>query len=358
MDKSNLKNKRKWGLAMVKLTYFAQNGGCAGKIGPAILSQVLRQLPKQKNDRLLVGLETSDDAGVYQLDDITALVQTVDFFSPVVDDPYIFGQIAAANSLSDIYAMGGKPLTALNIVGFPICSLGAYVLADILRGGFDKATEAGAIIVGGHTVDNPEPKYGLSVTGIVHPARILTNAGAKPDDLLVLTKALGTGILATAAKAEMFATGVEAAIQSMIMLNRAAADAASTFAINACTDITGFGLLGHIYELAAASGVQVELYSHLLPVLPEAADAAAMGLIPAGAYANRNYLTQVTFDDDVPENMRDLCYDPQTSGGLLFSIPNSEAELLVEKLKNQGIVQATIIGQIKASGKGDIRIRG
>lgn len=342
---------------MVKLTNFAQYGGCAGKIGPAVLSRVLHQLPKQINDKLLVGLETSDDAGVYQLDDNTALVQTVDFFSPVVDDPYTFGQIAAANSLSDIYAMGGTPLTALNIVGFPICSLGPDVLADILRGGFDKVAEAGVVIVGGHTVDNPEPKYGLSITGIVRPSRVWTNAGAKPGDVLILTKALGTGILATAVKAEMFPLGAAAAIQSMIMLNRAAADVARTFTIDACTDITGFGLLGHTYELAAASGVQVELYSHLLPFLPEAADAATMGLVPAGAYANRDYLTQVTFDDDVPQNIRDLCYDPQTSGGLLFSVPGSEADSLVVKLKNQGIVHATIIGRVQAWGKGDIRIR-
>ncbi|MDR3588163.1 MAG: selenide, water dikinase SelD [Negativicutes bacterium] len=342
---------------MVKLTTFAKHGGCAGKIGPAVLSRVLRQLPKQINAKLLVGPETSDDAGIYQLDDDTALVQTVDFFSPVVDDPYTFGQIAAANSLSDIYAMGGTPLTALNIVGFPICSLGPDVLADILRGGHDKVAEAGAVIAGGHTVDNPEPKYGLSVTGIVHPARVWTNAGAKPGDLLILTKALGTGILATAAKAEIFPVGVAAAIQSMVMLNRVASDAASTFTINACTDITGFGLLGHSHELAKASGVQMELYSHSLPFLPEAADAAAMGLVPAGAYANRDYLTQVTFDDGVPENIRDLCYDPQTSGGLLFSVPGSEAESLVEELRNQGVVQATIIGRIIASGKGDIHIR-
>lgn len=343
---------------MVKLTNFAQHGGCAGKIGPAVLSSVLHYLPKQTNDNLLVGLETSDDAGVYQLDDNTALVQTVDFFSPVVDDPYTFGQIAAANSLSDIYAMGGTPLTALNIVGFPICSLGPDVLADILRGGLDKVAEAEAVIVGGHTVDNPEPKYGLSVTGIVRPSLVWTNAGAKPGDILILTKALGTGVLTSAAKAGMFPTGVGAAIQSMILLNRAAADAASTFTIDACTDITGFGLLGHTYELAAASGVQVELYSHQLPFLPEAAAAASMGLIPAGAYANRDYLTQVTFDDDVPENIRDLCFDPQTSGGLLFSVPSSEADSLLEKLKKQGIAQAAIIGRIQSQGNGEIHVRG
>ena len=343
---------------MVKLTQHAKNGGCAGKIGPAVLSRVLSQLPKQIHEKLLVGLETSDDAGVYQLDDHTAIVQTVDFFSPIVDDPYTFGQIAAANSLSDIYAMGGTPLTALNIVCFPICSLGPEVLTDILRGGYDKMAEAGAVIIGGHTVDNTEPKYGLSVSGIVHPDRVWANAGAKPGDALILTKALGTGILATAIKAEMFATGVAAAIQSMTTLNRVAAKVASDFTIHACTDITGFGLLGHTSEVAKASEVQIELFSRALPLLPEAVEAATMGLVPAGAYANREYLTKVTFDSQVPENIRDLCYDPQTSGGLLFSLPEAEAAHLVENLKNNGVHQASIIGRVKSPGSGEIHIRG
>lgn len=343
---------------MRKLTDFAQSGGCAGKIGPAVLSRVLQQLPRQSHDKLLVGLDTSDDAGVYQLAEHLALVQTVDFFSPVVDDPYTFGQIAAANSVSDIYAMGGKPLTALNIVCYPICELGSEVLVEILRGGYDKLAEAGAIIVGGHTVENPEPKYGLSVAGIVHPDSVWTNAGAKPGDALILTKALGSGILVTAARAEMFPAGAAAAIQSMIQLNKAAAEAASAFTVHACTDITGFGLTGHTYELSKASGVEIDLYSRALPLLPEAAEAASMGLIPAGAYANREYLTQITFDATVPENLRDVCFDPQTSGGLLFSVPASEAGALVETLKNRGVLSAAIIGRIKSTGEGAIHIHG
>jgi selenide, water dikinase len=341
---------------LVKLTQFARNGGCAGKIGPAILSEVLRSLPKQTSDKLLVGLETSDDAGVYQLDENTALVQTVDFFSPVVDDPYTFGQIAAANSLSDVYAMGGNPLTALNIVCFPICSLGTEVLAEILRGGQDKAKEAGVMIIGGHTVDNPEPKYGLSVVGLIHPGAILTNAGAKPGDALVLTKALGTGILATAAKAELFATGVTAATQSMLTLNKVAADVARTFPVHACTDITGFGLLGHTFGMAKGSNVQIELYAQSLPLLPAATEAASMGLIPAGAYANREYLTQVTFDASIPENIKDICFDPQTSGGLLFSLPGDKADALVMALHAHGITQATRIGRVTAAGAGEIHV--
>lgn len=342
---------------MVKLTDYAKSGGCAGKIGPAVLSNVLQQLPQQLHANLLVGLDTSDDAGVYKLSEDMALVQTVDFFSPMVDDPYTFGQIAAANSLSDIYAMGGKPMTALNIVCYPICVLGPEVLVEILRGGYAKLAEAGAIIVGGHTVENPEPKYGLSVAGLVHPLTVWANAGAKVGDTLILTKALGTGILSTAAKAEMFATGVTAAIHSMTLLNKTAAEVAAAFPIHACTDITGFGLLGHTYEMAKASNVHIELYSPSLPFLPEAINAATMGLIPAGAYANREYLTQVTFDAAVPENVRDICYDPQTSGGLLFSLPASEADALVETLKKQGIATATIIGHVSSAGAGAIHVR-
>nr|WP_312889779.1 selenide, water dikinase SelD [Pelorhabdus rhamnosifermentans] len=343
-------------MTMIKLTKFTKNGGCAGKLGPEILAQVLRPLPKQKSANLLVGLDTSDDAGVYQLNDETALIQTVDFFSPMVDDPYTFGQIAATNSLSDIYAMGGRPLTALNIVGFPICALDPDVLTAILRGGYDKAMEAGALIVGGHTVENGDPKYGLSVTGIVHPTKVLTNAGAHPQDKLILTKSLGTGILTTAAKAELFSTGVAAAIQNMTTLNKTAAQVAQDFPIHACTDITGFGLLGHVSELVTASHVQAEIWSHSLPLLPEAAEAASMGLIPTGAYNNRHYLTNVTFEPSVPENIRDICFDPQTSGGLLFSLPTDQAESFVTSLHSQGVTQAVIIGQLNASEAGTIHV--
>lgn len=306
---------------------------------------------------MLVGIDTADDAGVYQLDAETALIQTLDFFTPLVDDPYLFGQIAAANSLSDVYAMGGRPLTAMNIVAFPVCSLDNAVLLDILRGGQLKVAEAGAVIVGGHTIEDHEPKYGLSVTGIVHPRKLWTNAAAQAGDALVLTKPLGTGILATAARADMFAGGVAAAAGSMAALNRSAAETAANFTVHACTDITGFGLLGHLYEMAVASGVRAEVDAGLLPLLPDAAEAAAMGLVPAGAYANREYLKTVTFAASVPENIRDICFDPQTSGGLLFSLPEPEAAAFIKELQQAGINHATLIGRVVGSGEGEIYVK-
>lgn len=317
---------------------------------------MLRHLPQSKDPCLLVGTATSDDAGVYRLDDNTALIQTVDFFTPVVDDPFTFGQIAAANALSDVYAMGGRPLTALNIVAFPACALDEETLPAILRGGYDKVSEAGAVIAGGHTIDDSEPKYGLSVTGIVHPDKIWTNAGAHPGDALVLTKALGTGILSTAARADLFPAGVAAAVESMVALNAAAASVAANFTIHACTDITGFGLLGHLFEMTGASGMRAEVSSADLPLLPEAAEAAAMGLIPAGAYANRDYLTTVSFAATVPERLRDLCFDPQTSGGLLLALPASEAGGFLAALNRAGVCRAAVIGEIIPSGRGEIHV--
>lgn len=318
---------------------------------------MLRQLTPPSDPRLLVGIGTSDDAGVYKLDDTTALIQTLDFFTPIVDDPYLFGQIAAANSLSDVYAMGGKPLTAMNIVAFPLGTLDGDILSAILQGGQDKINEAGAVLVGGHTVHDTEPKYGLSVTGIVHPDKVLTNANVQPGDALVLTKALGTGILATAAKADMFATGVAAANVGMANLNKQAAEIITRYAVNACTDITGFGLLGHVYEMAAASEVNITINSTALPLLPEAAEAAAMGFVPAGAYDNRSYLQTVTFADDVPENLRDLCFDPQTSGGLLVSLPREYATELLSELRSGGVPEAAIIGEATTTGRGEIYVK-
>ena len=318
---------------------------------------MLRQLTPPSDPRLLVGIGTSDDAGVYKLDDTTALIQTLDFFTPIVDDPYLFGQIAAANSLSDVYAMGGKPLTAMNIVAFPLGTLDGDVLLAILQGGQDKINEAGAILVGGHTVYDTEPKYGLSVTGIVNPDKVLTNANVQPGDALVLTKALGTGILATAAKADMFAIGVAAANAGMANLNKQAAEIMTRYAVNACTDITGFGLLGHVYEMAAASKVNITIDSTALPLLPEAAEAAAMGFVPAGAYDNRSYLQTVTFADDVPENQRDLCFDPQTSGGLLVSLPREYAIELLSELRSGGVPEAAIIGEATTTGRGEIYVK-
>jgi selenide,water dikinase len=316
----------------------------------------LRQLPQQNHPQLIVGIDTADDAGVYRLDNETALIQTVDFFTPIVDDPYLFGQIAAANSLSDVYAMGGKPLTVMNIIAFPVCSLDSDVLLAILQGGQSKIAEAGAVLVGGHTVNDTEPKYGLSVTGTVHPDKVWTNAGARVGDYLLLTKPLGTGILASAARAEMFPTGVEAATQSMATLNRQAAELVTNFNISACTDITGFGLLGHLYEMASASKVEIEIRANAVPLLPDAAEAAQMGLIPGGAYANRDYLTKVSFAEAVPEWLRDICFDPQTSGGLLFSLPQAEADKALAAMQAAGITQAAIIGKVVSQGEGEIYV--
>lgn len=314
-------------------------------------------MPPIHDPRVLVGIDTSDDAGVYLLNEETALIQTLDFFTPIVDDPYLFGQIAAANSLSDVYAMGGKPLTAMNIVTFPVCRLDAEVLLAILSGGQQKIAEAGAVMVGGHTIDDDEPKYGLSVTGTVHPSRILTNAGAQPGDALILTKAIGTGVLYTALKAELFPEGVAAAAAGMAQLNRYAAQAMERYAVNACTDITGFGLLGHAYEMSAASGVDMEVYSGEVPLLPDAAEAANMGLVPAGAYANHEYLKAVSFDPAVPENIRDLLFDPQTSGGLLISIPAGQADALLADMKESGVEYAACIGRVSGKGTGKIHVR-
>lgn len=318
---------------------------------------MLNKLPVIEHPNVLVGITTSDDAGVYKLNETTALVQTVDFFTPIVDDPYLFGQIAAANSLSDIYAMGAAPITALNLVTFPKCKLPAEALLAILQGGQDKVAEAGAVIIGGHTIEDDEPKYGLAVTGIAHPDRIWTNTGAQPGDCLVLTKALGTGILASAARADLFPQGVAAATASMAALNAAAARIAAGFTVHACTDITGFGLLGHIYEMASGSSVTITIDSTALPLLTEAAEAAAMGLVPGGAYANRSYLQTVTFDQTVQENIRDICFDPQTSGGLLFAVPAGQGAALTAALKAAGLAEASLIGQVAAAGRGEIYVR-
>ena len=318
---------------------------------------MLSKIPKISDPNVLVGIDTADDAGVYRLNDETALIQTLDFFTPIVDDPYLFGQIAATNSLSDVYAMGGRPLTAMNIVTFPICRLAPEVLLAILSGGQQKIAEAGAVMLGGHTIDDDEPKYGLSVTGVVHPDKVLTNAGARPGDALVLTKAIGTGVLYTAMRAELFATGVAAAAASMARLNKYAAEVMLRYPVNACTDITGFGLLGHAFELADASQVDLELDSRAVPLLPEAAEAAAMGLVPAGAYANRDYLKQVDFQPAVPVNLQDLLFDPQTSGGLLISLPADRAAELVAELQSAGVTDAACIGRVAGKGTGIIHVR-
>ncbi|VBB07516.1 selenophosphate synthetase [Lucifera butyrica] len=325
-------------------------------MGPGALTKVLRQLPQMKDPKLIVGIDTSDDAGVYKLNDETALIQTVDFFPPIVDDPYQFGQIAAANSLSDVYAMGGRPVTAMNLVAFPVCRLPGEVLLEILRGGQAKVMEAGAVIAGGHTIEDSEPKYGLSVTGLVHPDKVWTNAGAREGDGLILTKAIGTGVLTTAARADMFAEGVTAAVESMKTLNRKAAEILQSFTVHACTDVTGFSLMGHMHEMAMASGLAAEVDSQALPFLTEARDAASMGLIPAGAYRNREHFAMVNINSEVPENVIDLCFDPQTSGGLLASLPQQEIAAALDALQQAGVTAASCIGRMKTAGRGEIHV--
>lgn len=286
-------------------------------------------LPKFESDRLLVGLDTSDDAAVYKLNEETALIQTLDFFTPIVDDPYQFGQIAAANALSDVYAMGGVPLIALNIVAFPNC-LPIEVLGEILRGGADKVKEAGALLVGGHSIEDNEPKYGLSVTGTVHPEKVLANSTAKPGDVLILTKPVGLGILNTCIKEELLDQYlVEEAIRVMANLNKVAAELMIETGANACTDITGFGLIGHALEMAEGSKVSIELDSHIVPVMEGALENARMGLVPAGTYKNRDYAgKRVRIDPTISEAMIDVLFDPQTSGGLLISLEPERAQIL------------------------------
>lgn len=312
-----------------------------------------------EDPRLLVGFNTADDAGVFLLNEETALIQTVDFFTPVVDDPFIFGQVAAANALSDVYAMGGEPLTAMNIVGFP-CGGDMDALREILRGGGLKVAEAGAILVGGHTVQDREPKYGLSVTGIAKPQDIVTNAAARPGDVLVLTKPIGTGVLTTALKGGCApADAMEYATRVMATLNRRAAQAMRQAGVRAATDITGFGLLGHVAEMAEASDVTAEISVRQVPLLPEALNLAGMGLVPAGAHRNREYLDgRVTPTVEIPKALEYLLYDPQTSGGLLMAVPEEALPGLMAALKptSEEPWAAAVIGRVTQRGASPIRL--
>lgn len=313
----------------------------------------MRHLPPNQEDaNLLVGLETSDDAGVYRLNPEQALVQTVDFFTPVVDDPYAFGQIAAANALSDIYAMGAKPLTVLNLVSFPVSKLDMGILAEILRGGSDKIKEAGALLIGGHSIDDPEPKYGLAVTGLVHPEQVLSNATAKAGDVLVLTKPLGVGIITTGIKRGLIAPEDEAeVVRVMAMLNKGAAEAALEVGVNALTDVTGFGLLGHLHEMTEASGMAARIDSKAVPALASVWKAIEQKAVPGGTMANRRYLEEhVKFAPEVPEPLRLLLVDAVTSGGLLISVAEEKASALIAALKQKGTPAAAIIGQVLEVG--------
>jgi selenide, water dikinase len=319
----------------------------------------LNGLPLETDPRLLVGRETSDDAGVYQLSDDLALIQTLDFFTPIVNDPYAFGRIAAANALSDVYAMGGRPLTAMNIVCFPLKQLDKLVLKEILRGGLEKIHESGAALVGGHSVDDLELKYGLSVTGVVRPDRVLTNAGAQPSDLLILTKPIGTGVLATAIKGGLLSgAATRHATEVMATLNKSAAETMANYPVNACTDITGFGLLGHALEVAQASKVSIEIDVEQVPLLPEVFDLAGMGLIPAGSYSNRNYCSRHVLASVSIDSLRlDLLADAQTSGGLLIFLPQEAASSLLAELHANGIIDAAVIGVVTQPDAGHIILR-
>ncbi|RHV06004.1 selenide, water dikinase SelD [Firmicutes bacterium OM07-11] len=317
-------------------------------MGPETLAQVLGKLPKFQDENLLVGIETSDDAAIYKITDEIAMIQTVDFFTPVVDDPYTFGQIAAANSLSDVYAMGGEPKIALNVVGFPNC-LDPSILADILRGGADKVKEAGAVLVGGHSVQDNEPKYGLCVSGFVHPKKIFKNYGCRPGDALILTKPIGSGVVNTAVKAEMaFESSMQEAIKVMSSLNKKAKEVIEEYPISACTDVTGFGLLGHCAEMASASEVSFDIYVDDVAYIDGAVELAQMGLVPAGSYKNREYSGHMVDTGDATETDIDLLYDPQTSGGLLISVAPEYADDIMNAFEAHGLeTRASRIGTVR-----------
>lgn len=303
-------------------------------------------------------MESLDNAGVYRLRKDLAIIQTVDFFTPVVDDPYMFGQIAVANSLSDIYSMGGRPVTALNLVSFPVKKMPISVLKDVMRGGAEKMEEAGVILIGGHSIDDPELKYGLSVTGTISPVRLVTNGGARSGDKLILTKLLGTGIISTAIKAGAVNDSLINKVSiSMATLNKQAAEAMQEIGVHACTDITGFGLLGHIVQMANNSGVGLHIHSSTVPYFSEAVDFDGKGLRPGGLVRNRDfYQSSVEFAGSIPDYMHDILYDPQTSGGLFICVSSPKAKRLLEKLHKIGITSAAIVGEAVDGPKGKVTV--
>lgn len=344
----------------IRLTQLSKSAGCAAKLSPQILAEVVGKLPRFQDENLLVGVETSDDAAVYRITEDLAMIQTLDFFPPMVDDPYTFGQIAASNAMSDIYAMGGEPKVALNIVAYPNC-LGPEGLEAILAGGASKVQEAGAVLAGGHSINDEEPKYGMSVTGFVHPDKVWKNYGAKPGDVMILTKPLGTGIINTAVKADMASEeAMEAARTSMTSLNKIAKEVFAEFPIHCCTDVTGFSLAGHSLEIARASEVTLEIQAEKLPILPEALWYASMGLVPEGTYRNKNYQKQeVSLGKGISEAVEDLIFDPQTSGGLLACVEAAYAEEILAALEKRGLATAAaVIGRVKEKQETYIQVVG
>lgn len=320
----------------IKLTKLAKCAGCGAKVGAGTLSELLGDLKVHRDENLLVGFDKSDDASVYKISEELALVQTLDFFPPIADDPYLFGQIAATNALSDVYAMGGEPKLAMNI----LCvteSMPREAVHEVLRGGYDKVYEAGAIITGGHSIIDEEPKYGLSVTGFVHPDKVLSNSGAKVGDQLILTKPLGVGILTTGAKVDMVEPeNLERVMTQMTTLNKAARDVMVKYRVHSCTDVTGFSLMGHGYEMAEGSDASLEIWTDGIEVLPQALELAEMGILPAGMYRNRSFCeAEVAVDEGISRAMVDILFDPQTSGGLLMAVDPADAEALYRELQEQ-----------------------
>lgn len=331
----------------IKLTKLASCAGCGAKVGAGVLAQLLEGLRVHTDPNLLVGFDKSDDASVYRISDDLALVQTVDFFPPIADDPYTFGQIAATNALSDVYAMGGEPKLCLNIMAIPK-TMPKEAVHQLLRGGYDKVYEAGALITGGHSILDEEPKYGLAVTGFVHPDRVLTNSGAKPGDVLFFTKPLGIGVLTTAAKAGMVSPeGLALAQTLMTTLNKSARDVMVQYRVHACTDVTGFGMLGHLYEMAQGSDVQLTLDVEAIDLIPEALDLARMGLLPEGMYRNRTFAQDAVDPGSTELARQDLLYDPQTAGGLVMACDPADADALFAALK-PAVPSAQRIGMVEA----------
>lgn len=330
----------------IKLTKLAGCAGCGAKMGAGTLARMLEGFQTHADPRLIVGYEKSDDASVYVLDENTALIQTTDFFPPIADDPFLYGRIAAVNAMSDVYAMGGEPKLALNLL-CAVDTMPEEVIREILRGGYDAAYEAGAIITGGHSIRGAEPLYGLAVSGFVHPRKVLTNSSAKPGDVLILTKPLGIGILTTAAKAGLAEEPVLRRIyDQMAALNKAARDVMVTYGVHSCTDVTGFSLMGHGLEMAQGSGCTLHITVDAVPFHREALEYASMGLVPAGAYRNRQYAAGgVSRRREIPLAMEDILYDPQTSGGLLFALPEQEAEVCLRQLRSS-IPQASVVGYV------------
>ena len=340
----------------VRLTKLASCAGCGAKVGAGTLSRLLEGFQTHTDPNLIVGYDRSDDASVYVISEHQAIVQTTDFFPPIVDDPYLYGQIAAANAISDIYAMGGEPKLALNVMCVAD-SMDDHTVREILRGGYAKAYEAGVIISGGHTIHGSEPIYGLAVTGFVDPVKVFTNAGARPGDVLILTKKLGVGILTTAEKADIELVGkplMDVLIHQMTVLNKAARDVMVKYPVHGCTDVTGFSLMGHSYEMAQGSGCTLHIRTESLPYYREAIECAEMGFVPAGAYRNREYAGMgVKLRGEVSRAMQDILYDPQTSGGLLISVPREEGLRMLEEM-HAAVPDAALIGYVTEKEDADI----